>query len=42
MDDYLNTSFGKVTSLVQQHELACAGTVNLLAYLGWLRGGEVF
>jgi hypothetical protein len=28
--------------LSQQHELACAGTVILLVYLGWLRGGEVF
>jgi hypothetical protein len=42
MDTYLNTAFNNATSLVQQHELACAGTVNLLAYLGWLRGGEVF
>jgi hypothetical protein len=25
-----------------QHELACAGLTNLLAYLGWLRGGEIF
>jgi hypothetical protein len=42
LDDYLNTAFEQATSLDQQHELACAGTVNLLAYLGWLRGGEVF
>jgi hypothetical protein len=42
MDNYLNTAFEQATSLEQQHELACAGSVNLLAYLQWLRGGEVF
>jgi hypothetical protein len=25
-----------------RHEISCAGMVNLLAYLGWLRGGEIF
>jgi hypothetical protein len=25
-----------------RHELACAGLANLLAYLAWLRGGEIF
>jgi hypothetical protein len=42
MDNYLITAYEQATSLELQHELACAGSVNLLAYLGWLRGREVF
>jgi hypothetical protein len=42
MDNYLDNAYARATSLGQQHEIACAGTVNLLAYLGWLRGGKVF
>jgi hypothetical protein len=38
----LDKAYRAAPSLSQQHELACAGTINLLAYLGWLRGGEVF
>jgi hypothetical protein len=36
IDKYLNTAFEQATTLAQQHEVACAGSVNLLAYLGWL------
>jgi hypothetical protein len=39
---YLNTAFEQATSLEQHHELACTGSVNLLASLGWLRGDKVF
>jgi hypothetical protein len=42
MDAYLDRSFNSCVDPIQRHELACAGTINLLAYLGWLRGGEVF
>jgi hypothetical protein len=30
------------TTLGGRHELACAGAANLMAYLGWLRSGELF
>jgi hypothetical protein len=41
--DYLDSAYKIATSLGQQHEMACAGTVvNLLAYLVWLRRGKVF
>jgi hypothetical protein len=42
IDKYLDKAYTAATSLSQQHQIACEGTVNLLAYLGWLRGGEVF
>jgi hypothetical protein len=42
MDDYLDSLFEASTDARVRHELACAGAVNLSAYLGWLRGGEVF
>jgi hypothetical protein len=35
MDDYLDKAYTGTTSLSQQHELACPGTVNPLTYLGW-------
>jgi hypothetical protein len=41
MDSELDRLFQKATG-DEAHELACAGTINLLAYLGWLRSGEVF
>ncbi len=42
MDAYLDRSHNSCFNLIQRHELACAGTINLLAYLGWLRGGGIF
>jgi hypothetical protein len=42
IDAYLDKAYQTAGSVGQQHELACAGVVTLLAYLGWLRGGEVF
>jgi hypothetical protein len=43
---YLNTHFHRVyagsESWTYQHEVACAATANLLAYLGWLRAMELF
>jgi hypothetical protein len=42
IDTELNRLFEACTDPDVQHELACAGLTNLLAYLAWLRGGEVF
>jgi hypothetical protein len=42
IDSELQRMFDACTDPEVQHELACAGFANLLAYLGWLRGGEVF
>ena len=42
IDNHLNQLYVKATSSIQKHDLACAGTINLKAYLGWLRSREVF
>jgi hypothetical protein len=42
MDQELERLFQKVGTGNEAHELACAGTINLVAYLGWLWSGEVF
>jgi hypothetical protein len=42
IDVELDRLFSICTDPTICHELACAGLTNLLAYLGWLRGGEVF
>jgi hypothetical protein len=42
IDDVLEQRYCATVDRKQQHDLACAGTINLLAYLGWLRSGEVF
>jgi hypothetical protein len=42
IDAELTRMFEACTDPDVRHELACAGFANLLAYLGWLRGGEVF
>jgi hypothetical protein len=38
----LQEAYEHTTSHTYRHELACAATANLLAYLGWLRGTELF
>jgi hypothetical protein len=42
IDSSLNTAFLSSVSAADRHDLAVAATVNLLGYLGWLRGGETF
>jgi hypothetical protein len=42
MDSELHRMFATCTDPGVRHELACAGLTNLLAYLAWLRGGEIF
>jgi hypothetical protein len=42
MDQRLEEGYHRAPTLAGQHEVACAGAANLLAYLGWLRSGELF
>jgi hypothetical protein len=42
MDQELDRLFQKAGTGDEAHKLACVSTINLLAYLGWLRSGEVF
>jgi hypothetical protein len=42
IDQELDRLFQKAGTGDEAHELTCAGTVNLFAYPGWLRSGEVF
>jgi hypothetical protein len=42
IDKSLDRAFKEAKTLAAKHDLACAAAVNLLSYLGWLRGGEVF
>jgi hypothetical protein len=42
MDQELGRLFLQARTTSEAHDLACAGTINLLAYLGWLRSGETF
>jgi hypothetical protein len=42
IDSHLNKLYETALDEDSRHELACAGTVNLLAYLGWLRSMETF
>jgi hypothetical protein len=42
MDTHLDKFYESALDDDAQHELACAGTVNLLSYLGWLRSNETF
>jgi hypothetical protein len=43
---YMNAKFHEAwrtaKSVAYRHEIACAATANLLGYLGWLRGTELF
>jgi hypothetical protein len=42
IDDQLEKAYQLATSDEDRHELVCAGSVNLMAYKGWLRSGELF
>jgi hypothetical protein len=42
MDDQFKFAWGMAGSAPERHDIAVAATANLLAYLGWLRGGEIF
>jgi hypothetical protein len=42
VDQHLQTLYAQASDPITRHELACAGAVNLLAYLGWLRSREIF
>jgi hypothetical protein len=42
IDKQLDAAYKATTNEEDLHELACAGSVNLMAYLGWLRSGELF
>jgi hypothetical protein len=42
IDRRLRELYRRATTEPERHELACAGMANLSAYLGWLRGTELF
>jgi hypothetical protein len=42
IDQHLETMYQQARDDEVRHELACAGTVKLLAYLGWLRSTKTF
>jgi hypothetical protein len=42
IDAHLEEAYQAATDADDRHEITCAGCVNLMAYLGWLRGGELF
>jgi hypothetical protein len=42
LDQRLREAYSKSTDDAYRHELACAGFANILGYLGWLRGTELF
>jgi hypothetical protein len=42
MDKHLESMYNLALDDGTKHELACAGTINVLAYLGWLRSKETF
>jgi hypothetical protein len=42
MDDQFELAWLLASSEDERHDIAIAATANLLAYLGWLRGGEIF
>jgi hypothetical protein len=42
INKHLHSLFEQALDDETKHELACAGTINLLAYLGWLRSQETF
>jgi hypothetical protein len=42
LDRELRKAYDKSTLAVESHELVCAATANLMAYLGWFRGTELF
>ncbi len=42
IDDCLNEAWQNAPTASDRHNLAIAGFANLMFYLGWLRGGELF
>jgi hypothetical protein len=42
LDQRLEEAYQRATTLDGRHEISCAGAANLMAYLGWLRSGELF
>jgi hypothetical protein len=42
IDQALDKAYQKARTPERQHEIAVAAFTNLIAYLGWLRGGEIF
>jgi hypothetical protein len=42
IDSHLDKLYDGALDEDSKHELACAGTINLIAYLGWLRSMENF
>ena len=42
IDQQLEKAFHRTNDPDSQHEIVVAAFANLLAYLGWLRGGEIF
>jgi hypothetical protein len=42
MNVHFHRTYNEATLHTYWHEVACAATANLLAYLGWLRGTELF
>jgi hypothetical protein len=42
INDHLEEAYGKATTDEDRHEIACAGSSNLMAYVGWLQSGELF
>jgi hypothetical protein len=42
IDNALNKAYRDARTPALQHEISIAALTNLLAYLGWLRGGEIF
>ena len=42
IDKHLEHLYQTATTELQKHNVACAGSINLSAYLGWLRLQEVF
>jgi hypothetical protein len=42
IDKNLDRAYLEAKTAAGKHDFACAGAVNLFAYMGWLRGGEVF
>lgn len=42
INNYLELLYNQATSNEEKHNIACAGVINLIAYLGWLRAQDIF
>ena len=42
IDSYLEAIFSTTTNKELQHNIVCAGVINLFTYLGWLRSQDIF